>query len=93
MKHNTKMIMIGIVIIVLFILAVGRAGYHETHYYRTATVISIENDLIIVEDECKEVWSFEGDGYSMGDKVKMLMHTNGTNNNVKDDKIINVTDN
>ncbi len=93
MKHNTKRIMIEIVITVLFILAIGRAGYHETHYHRTATVISIENDLIIVKDECNEVWSFEGEGYEEGDRVTMLMHTNGTNNNIKDDKIINVTDN
>lgn len=92
-KKNTRKVskvIFAIVITVILILTIGRAGYHEMYYHREATVISIDSNVITVKDKCNYLWDFVGDGYAEGDKVKMLMHTNGTNGMIEDDIIINV---
>ncbi len=77
-------------VIILTILAIGRLGYLETHYTREATVINVEDELIIVEDEQGFIWDFEGTGFTTGDKVKMTMDNNLTDTNIEDDIIENV---
>ena len=37
-----------------------------------------------------EKWCFEGEGFAVDDKVRLLMDTNCTDFNFEDDKIVNV---
>lgn len=64
------------------------AGNLETHYTRQAVVTSIEEDEIVVLDNSDHVWTFEGDGYKVGDKVILKMFTNYTDDNIYDDEIV-----
>ena len=71
----------------LFIVLPGIAGYFEHHYTREAEVVEISGDVIIVEDACGFEWEFFGDGFEVGQKVKMRMFTNYTHENIFDDEI------
>ena len=70
-----------------FILLPGIAGYFEHHYTRQAEVIEVCDDIVLVEDTCGFEWEFYGDGFEVGQKVEMKMHTNFTHNTIFDDKI------
>lgn len=78
------------IVLVVFLLLVGRVGYWETHYNRDGVVVSVENQLVSVEDKIGMVWEFYGDGYRVGDKVVMLMDNAGTDSVVTDDMIDDV---
>ena len=88
--HKVSKVIFVAVITAILILVIGRVGYHEMHYHREAIVISIDSNIVTVKDKCNYLWDFVGDGYAKGDKVKMLMHTNGTNGMIEDDTIIDV---
>ena len=89
-RHNTKVVIFAVVGMVLFFLAVGRAGYHETHYYRNAIVTNVNsNSIVTVTDNINNVWEFEGEGYTEGDEVRLLMFNHCTNHIITDDEVIN----
>ena len=48
------------------------------------------NDEVVVIDEQNEIWSFYGKSYLIGEKVKLVMFNNYTENNIHDDEIVNV---
>ncbi len=76
-----------LVFLLVFIVMPGIAGNIETHYNREGVVIAIQGDEILVEDTTENVWSFVGDGFIEGDRVKMRMFTNCTDSNIYDDEI------
>ena len=43
--------------------------------------------MVTVEDTCGFEWEFYGDGYEVGQKVEMKMHTNFTHGEIFDDEI------
>lgn len=59
-----------------------------TRYTREAKVISSFNDEVTVMDISGHIWSFYGDGFKAGDRVKLYMDSLGTDN-VTDDIITN----
>ena len=80
-----------IIIVLLLIVAPSVAGNIETHYTKEAVVINIKNnDEVVVMDEQNEIWSFYGKSYLIGEKVKLVMFNNYTENNIYDDEIVNV---
>ena len=70
-----------------FILLPGIAGNYEHHYTREAEVIEVDDDLIVVEDNSGYLWEFYGNGYEVGQQVKMKMFTNYTHDTIFDDEI------
>lgn len=73
--------------VIAFLYVVGRVGWWECHYYREATVISVENELVTVKDGIGKKWRFTGEGYKVGDEVRMLMDNNTTDSIISDDII------
>lgn len=77
---------IGLIIIILLFCV---AGLFETYYTREGEVVKVEDTIITVEDKTERWWSFEGEGYKVGDKVTLVMdsmHTDITT----DDKVVKV---
>ena len=87
MKEKIENIVISILLIGFFILIVETLGYIETHYTREATIIEINEDEIIVEDLIHHHWTFCGNGYEVGDRIKMTVFNNYTDLNIYDDEI------
>lgn len=82
---------LGMVIItVVFFVIPGIAGYIENHYWRDAQVVEIENENVVMEDRIGHIWVFEGDGFEVGDNVKMYMFNNYTDSIITDDEIIKI---
>lgn len=81
----------GAVMVTLLLLAPAIiGGTIETHYFLKATVSAVFLDEVVVIDEKGEKWCFEGEGFAVDDKVRLLMDTNCTDFNFEDDKIVNV---
>ena len=72
------------------IIALSIVGTYETHYTMNGVVVASIGDEILVEDNTGNQWTFTGDGYIMGDKVRLTFFTNGTDSNRKDDEIVKV---
>lgn len=66
-------------------------GTIESTYYINAEVVAIEGDEVLIVDEDGEAWSFYGDDFRIGDKVKARFFTNGTDSTRLDDEIEKVT--
>jgi len=64
-------------------------GYIETHYTREAKVTEVAGATITVEDTTNNVWSFEGDGFTVGDEVTLKMD-NSCTDSIYDDVIVKV---
>ena len=90
MIEKIKEFISGMSIIGFIIGALLIGGYIDTHYTREATVVKINEDEIVVEDSIQHHWSFYGEDYKIGDKIKMTMFNNYTDSNIYDDKIIKV---
>lgn len=85
-----KNAMLSIIPLVVLILSMGICGYSETHYTREGVIVSVDAEEVTVKDTTDNVWSFEGDDFSEGEKVSLKMYTNHTDNLIYDDEIIDV---
>lgn len=75
------------VFLLVFIVLPGIVGNYEYHYTREAEVVEVSDELVVVEDNCGYLWEFYGDGYEVGQQVKMKMFTNYTHDTIFDDEI------
>ena len=77
---------------VLFLTIFCGCSWYETHYTKTATVISVYENIVTVKDAFEDEWEFEDDEkqYYKDDIVKLTMNSLGTIDNIYDDKIENV---
>ena len=58
-------------------------------YFANAEVVEVtETDVIFVTDDGNE-WAINGNGYEVGDKITVKMHTNYTEN-ITDDRVLNI---
>lgn len=92
-SNTTKKITNTIIIIMITIAMIGLvyiASYYDTHYNRQATVTKIEGYEITVIDDCGFVWKFEGNDFTIDERVTLKMFNNCTDNIIKDDEIIDV---
>lgn len=96
MKKRTvrkiKEFFVQIFVAVLFLTIFCVCSWYETHYTKTATVISVYENIVTVKDTFEDEWEFEDNErqYHKGDKVKLTMNSLGTIDNIYDDKIENV---
>ena len=80
--------------IVIFIIALFYfSAWIESHYTKKATVIKVENDIVTVIDSNGYIWDFEGNNFSIDDKVELLMNNSQTDCYIFDDIIENAKKN
>ena len=92
MKKNIITITAIIALVIAFIAVAGIAINSISHanaYTRTAEGIIIEanDEIVVVETADGHVWEFEGEGFEVGQTVKVVFSNNGSPNCVKDDMI------
>lgn len=87
MKKYSEIIIGIVVLLLVFIVLPGIVGNYEHHYTIDAEVVKISDDLIVAEDNRGYLWQFCGNGYEVGQKVKMTMFTNYTHDTIFDDEI------
>lgn len=75
-----KGLLFGLFIAILFAITM----YTESHYTKSATVVAVNGNTITVEDTNGNEWEFYGNNYTIGQKVKMTMYTNNTDNRYDD---------
>ena len=81
----------AIAIVIVFATLIAMVGYVECHYTQDATITALEeDDEIVFVDARGEEWSFFGDGYEVGQKVKVTFYTNHTDGYIYDDVVYTV---
>ena len=88
--RRTRALIKNITLIIIVVVMFCWCSWYETHYTREATVIDVTNNNITVIDKYNYKWSFEDDGFSVGDEVKLTMNTMHTDFNTFDDEIEDV---
>ena len=77
-----------IAIVIVFAILIAIVGYVECHYTQDATITALEEDgEVVLVDARGEEWSFFGDGYEVGQKVKVTFYTNHTDGYIYDDVV------
>lgn len=61
-------------------LVFGIIGNLESTYKREGVVVSINHNTVTVQDAKGYQWDFEGTGYTLNQKVTMVMNDNHTSN-------------
>lgn len=78
----------AIAIVTVFATLVAMAGFVECHYTQGATITALEEDgEVVFVDARGEEWSFFGDGYEVGQEVKVTFYTNHTDRCIYDDVV------
>jgi hypothetical protein len=78
-------------LIVFIVLMFAVCGYVQTHYSKNMVVTSVTDTDVTIEDKQGNIFAFYGDGYNVGDAVKVRFDTNGTDNTITDDIIVSVS--
>lgn len=47
-------------------------------YPKMGTVVEVENSIVTIEDANGDLWEMDGDGWTVGDTVELLMDSNNT---------------
>ena len=80
-----------IAIVTVFATLVAMVGYVECHYTQDATITALEeDDEVVFVDARGEEWSFFGEGYEVGQEVRVTFYTNHTDTELFDDEIVDV---
>ena len=78
----------AIAIITVFAILVSIVGYVECHYTQDATITALgEDDEVVFVDARGEEWSFFGEGYEVGQEVRVTFYTNHTDRDIYDDVV------
>ena len=78
----------AIAIVTVFVTLIAMVGYVECHYTQDATITALEeDDEVVFIDARGEEWSFFGDGYEVGQEVKVTFYTNNTDGYIYDDVV------
>ena len=78
----------AIAIVTVFATLVTMVGYVECHYMQDATITALEeDDEVVFVDARGEEWSFFGNGYEVGQEVKVTFYTNNTDGYIYDDVV------
>ena len=77
-----------ITIITVFTTLFAIASFVECHYTQDATITALEEDgEVVFVDARGEEWSFFGEGYEVGQEVKVTFYTNHTDRDIYDDVV------
>lgn len=82
--------MFGALVLVGMFVLIGVVGHIETHYSVEGKVTAVNGEYVTVEDTANYEWDFCGEGYTVGQKVKIYFDNNCTDRTRKDDKIVKV---
>lgn len=74
-----------LLITIAILIGIAFCSYYEVTYTREATVIRVEDEKVFAQEREGYIWDFYGDGFSIGDKVELIMDTNNTDSMIKDD--------
>lgn len=87
-----KDLLLTLLVIVIIIIATMFCGWAEQHYTKTATVVKTNefNDVVVFIDVQGFEWKCEATNLKEGQKVSLLMNNNKTENDIFDDKIVDV---
>lgn len=78
----------AIAIVTAFATLVAMVGFVECHYTQDATITALEEDgEVVFVDARGEEWSFFGEGYEVGQEIKVTFYTNNTDSYIYDDTI------
>lgn len=88
--ERLKTVICGLAFMAIVFGAVSIVGTYETHYTTEGVIIATSANEILVEDKHGNQWYFKGDGYMMGDNVRLTFFTNGTDRNKQDDELVKV---
>lgn len=83
MKKN---VVESIIIVFAIVFGLGAIGYVDTHgtVYGEVTEVS---DGLVTFNTGDSVWSFYGDGFKTGDRIKATIYDHGTST-IADDEVI-----
>jgi hypothetical protein len=84
---DTMIVVLATVLFIAVLWVVSALGCYERN---DCEVIGVDGTEVTVEDSLGFVWKFEGEGYTVGDIVTLVMSPNGTDNTFSDDKVIKV---
>ena len=77
-----------IAIVTVFATLITMVSYVECHYTQDATITALEeDDEVVFVDARGEEWSFFGEGYEVGQEVKVTFYTNHTDRYIYDDVV------
>lgn len=78
----------AIAIVTVFTTLFAIASFVECHYTEDATITSLEKDgEVVFVDARGEEWSFFGEGYEVGQEVRVTFYTNHTDRDIYDDVV------
>ena len=78
----------AIAIVIVFAILITMVSYVECHYTQDATITALEeNDEVVFVDARGEEWSFFGEGYEVGQEVRVTFYTNHTDRDIYDDVV------
>ena len=78
----------AIAIVIVFAILITMVSYVECHYTQDVTITALEEDgEVVFVDARGEEWSFFGEGYEVGQEVKVTFYTNHTDRNTYDDVV------
>lgn len=78
----------AIAIVTVFTTLFAIASFVECHYTQDATITSLEEDgEVVFVDARGEEWSFFGEGYEVGQEVRVTFYTNHTDRDIYDDVV------
>ena len=78
----------AIAIVIVFAILITMVSYVECHYTQDATITALEEDgEVVFVDARGEEWSFFGEGYKVGQEVKVTFYTNHTDRCIYDDVV------
>lgn len=83
MKRN---VIESIVIMFVIVFGLGAVGYVDTHGTVYGEVTEVSDGLVIF-NAGDSVWSFYGDGFETGDRIKVTIDDHGTFTTT-DDKVV-----
>ena len=79
-----------ITFMILMLALLYCACWYECHYAKDCVVVSVDNDVVAVEDTQGHLWEFIGDDYEVTDVVRVTFYTNHTDTELFDDEIVDV---
>lgn len=91
-KKNNLFILKWIVTLILVIFFIRYVDNADTTIIRKATVEKIENGIIEMTDKNGNIWLWEEEekDFFKGQKVKLIMNNNHTEDTIEDDIIIKI---
>ena len=83
-----KKFLVNLLIVICIIGFIGLIGGMERTYTRKGQVISVKDNIVMVEDKSGFLWELETDELKEGQEVVLKMNDNNTDSIIKDDIII-----